>query len=154
MRFKDILAFFESRLQLSATMRQRLVRVPFDLDYPYWIEDPDFDLEYPRLFELPNGKAPGPMRRGHFRDLSEAPPMPTTSIFTRTDGIVHWRGSVQRCDRPDCENIAVHASHCGLGVNPASVYAIADRLAQPEGEWAPFVPSGMARLFFPQQPPG
>ncbi|MEM6476538.1 MAG: wax ester/triacylglycerol synthase family O-acyltransferase [Pseudomonadota bacterium] len=45
-RFKDILNFFESRLQLSKTMRQRLVRVPFDLDYPYWIEDPDFDLEY------------------------------------------------------------------------------------------------------------
>ncbi|MEM1051192.1 MAG: wax ester/triacylglycerol synthase family O-acyltransferase [Pseudomonadota bacterium] len=45
-RFKDILEFFRSRLQLSKTMRQRLVRVPFDLDYPYWIEDPDFDLEF------------------------------------------------------------------------------------------------------------
>ena len=45
-RFKDILSFLESRMQLSKTMRQRLVRVPFDLDYPYWIEDPDFDLEY------------------------------------------------------------------------------------------------------------
>lgn len=45
-RFKDILSFFESRMQLSKTMRQRLVKVPFDLDYPYWIEDPDFDLEY------------------------------------------------------------------------------------------------------------
>lgn len=45
-RFKDILDFFRSRMQLSKTMRQRLVRVPFDLDYPYWIEDPDFDLEY------------------------------------------------------------------------------------------------------------
>ncbi|TNE57403.1 MAG: wax ester/triacylglycerol synthase family O-acyltransferase [Sphingomonadales bacterium] len=45
-RFKDILSFFESRMQLSRTVRQRMVRVPFDLDYPYWIEDPDFDLEY------------------------------------------------------------------------------------------------------------
>ncbi|MEP5510310.1 MAG: wax ester/triacylglycerol synthase family O-acyltransferase [Erythrobacter sp.] len=45
-RFKDILGFFRSRLQLSKSVRQRLVRVPFDLDYPYWIEDPDFDLEY------------------------------------------------------------------------------------------------------------
>lgn len=45
-RFKDILTFFESRLQLSTTMRRRMVRVPFDLDYPYWIEDPEFDLEY------------------------------------------------------------------------------------------------------------
>ena len=45
-RFKDILRFMESRMQLSKTMRQRLVRVPFDLDYPYWIEDKEFDLEY------------------------------------------------------------------------------------------------------------
>lgn len=45
-RFKDILAFFKSRMQLSKTMRQRLVKVPFGIDYPYWIEDPDFDLEY------------------------------------------------------------------------------------------------------------
>ncbi|MEM6388159.1 MAG: wax ester/triacylglycerol synthase family O-acyltransferase [Pseudomonadota bacterium] len=45
-RFKDILAFIESRMQLSTTIRQRLVRVPFDLDYPYWVEDPNFDLEY------------------------------------------------------------------------------------------------------------
>ena len=45
-RFKDLLSFYASRMQMSKTMRQRLVRVPFDLDYPYWIEDPDFDLEY------------------------------------------------------------------------------------------------------------
>lgn len=45
-RYKDILRFFESRMQLSRTMRQRLVRVPFDLDYPYWVEDKDFDLEF------------------------------------------------------------------------------------------------------------
>ena len=45
-RFKDILGFLADRLKTSSTMRQRLVRVPFDLDYPYWIEDPDFDLEY------------------------------------------------------------------------------------------------------------
>ena len=44
-RFKDILAFYETRLPLSKTVRQRMVRVPFDLDYPYWIEDKEFDLE-------------------------------------------------------------------------------------------------------------
>ena len=35
-----------TRLYARLMTRQRLVRVPFDLDYPYWIEDPDFDLEY------------------------------------------------------------------------------------------------------------
>ena len=45
-RFKDILGFYESRMKLSKTMRQRLVKVPLSIDYPYWIEDPEFDLEY------------------------------------------------------------------------------------------------------------
>lgn len=45
-RFKDILGFLEARMQMSRTMRQRMVQVPFNLDYPYWIEDANFDLEY------------------------------------------------------------------------------------------------------------
>ena len=45
-RFKDILEFVEGRLHLAKTMRQRMVKVPFEIDYPYWIEDPKFDLEY------------------------------------------------------------------------------------------------------------
>jgi WS/DGAT/MGAT family acyltransferase len=45
-RFKDILAIYESRLHLGEYLRSRLVRVPMDLDHPYWIEDPDFDLEF------------------------------------------------------------------------------------------------------------
>jgi WS/DGAT/MGAT family acyltransferase len=45
-RFKDILHFIASRLQGARSFRQRLVRVPFDVDHPYWIEDPEFDLEF------------------------------------------------------------------------------------------------------------
>jgi len=45
-RFKDILHFIRHRLPLAKTMRQRMVKVPFGIDYPYWIEDPNFDLEY------------------------------------------------------------------------------------------------------------
>ena len=45
-RFKDILRFISSRLQGARSFRQRLVRVPFDVDHPYWIEDPEFDLEF------------------------------------------------------------------------------------------------------------
>lgn len=45
-RFKDILNFIKGRLQLAPIMRRRMVRVPFGIDYPYWIEDPKFDLEY------------------------------------------------------------------------------------------------------------
>ena len=45
-RFKDILSFMESRLSLSETMRQKMVKVPFGIDYPYWIKDSNFDIEY------------------------------------------------------------------------------------------------------------
>jgi diacylglycerol O-acyltransferase len=36
----------ESRLHLVPLFRRRLVEVPFGLDQPYWIEDPDFDIEF------------------------------------------------------------------------------------------------------------
>jgi len=45
-RFKDILSFVENRLRLSKTLRQKMVKVPFGIDYPYWVQDIDFDLEY------------------------------------------------------------------------------------------------------------
>lgn len=45
-RFKDILGHIESRLHLSPVFRQKLLRLPFDIDYPYWIEDDSFDLEF------------------------------------------------------------------------------------------------------------
>ncbi|WP_252260353.1 WS/DGAT/MGAT family O-acyltransferase [Erythrobacter aurantius] len=98
-RFKDILGFIESRMQLSRTMRQRLVRVPFDLDYPYWIEDPNFDLEYHvRHVALPK---PGDWRqlciqaaRIHARPLDlDRPPWE----FTVVEGLDNVRGYPKGC---------------------------------------------------------
>ena len=45
-RFKQILAHVESRLGLLPVFREKILRVPLDLDYPYWIEDESFDIEY------------------------------------------------------------------------------------------------------------
>jgi WS/DGAT/MGAT family acyltransferase len=44
--FADVLDHLAPRLHLARAFRQRIVRVPGDLDHPYWIEDADFDLEY------------------------------------------------------------------------------------------------------------
>ena len=44
--FKGILAYLEQRLHLARSFRQKLVRVPGDLDHPWWVEDADFDLEF------------------------------------------------------------------------------------------------------------
>ena len=69
-------------------------------------------------------------------------PVPATSIYSRTDGIVNWHTSLQRLSAT-AENIEVHlASHIGIGVNPAALWAVADRLAQPEGEFKHFDRSG------------
>lgn len=102
-----------------------------------------------RIFEMLNGKEPELIQPGRFDSLHEAPPVPTTSILTKTDGIVHWHASVQEDggEHPS-ENIVVHASHCGLGVNPSVMIALADRLRQKEGEWAPFEPSAYQKWMY------
>lgn len=78
--------------------------------------------------------------------LRVAPRVPTTSIYSRSDGIVAWQGSVQQPDHGQTENIEVVASHIGLGVNPSAWWAVADRLAQPEGQWRPFERTGLYGL--------
>jgi hypothetical protein len=69
-------------------------------------------------------------------------PVPATSIYSRTDGVVHWRTS-QVKEHPEAENIeVVGASHLGLGFNPAVLWAVADRLSQAEGVFTPFARKG------------
>ena len=62
--------------------------------------------------------------------------------------ICHWQNCLEK-EGPQAENIEVEGSHCGLGHHPAAVYAIADRLAQPEGKWKHFDRGGVRSLFFP-----
>lgn len=80
--------------------------------------------------------------------VARAPKVPTTSIYSRSDGIVPWRASAMQ-DAAQSENIEVHGSHVGLGANPAVLYAVADRLSQPEGAWRPFSRNGPGALVFP-----
>jgi pimeloyl-ACP methyl ester carboxylesterase len=79
--------------------------------------------------------------------LRTAPPVPTTSIYSRTDGIVAWQCSLNP-PGPLAENIELHASHIGLGLNPLAMVAIADRLAQDPDRWTPFDTTGLRGLFF------
>jgi len=75
------------------------------------------------------------------------PPVPSTAIYTRSDGIVAWQGCREQ-ESATTENIEVEGSHSGLGYNPAVLYAIADRLALPEGEWRPFDRNGLRSLLY------
>ena len=85
-------------------------------------------------------------RRGQHPDeaalraqLAAPIPVPATAIYSRTDGIVAWRSCCEQ-PGPRAENLEVVASHCGIGHHPIVLLTIADRLAQPEGAWTPFVP--------------
>ncbi|WGS22775.1 MULTISPECIES: alpha/beta hydrolase [unclassified Bradyrhizobium] len=94
-----------------------------------------------RLYELLSGEAVDDIPEIRAAIAGDMP-VPTTSIYSRTDGIVNWRTSRVRLSAT-AENIEVHfASHIGLGVNPAALWALADRLAQPEGEFRHFDRSG------------
>lgn len=80
------------------------------------------------LYRLLNGGSPrvGPHLRRQFR---QAPPVPTTCIYSRSDGVVAWQACVQPRPEPHVENIEVEGSHCGMGWNPEVLEVVAGRLA-------------------------
>jgi alpha-beta hydrolase superfamily lysophospholipase len=63
--------------------------------------------------------------------------VPTTCIYSKTDGIVAWQCCTS-LPAPETENVEVRSSHLGYGHNVETLWVIADRLAQPEGSWRPF----------------
>ena len=100
-----------------------------------------------RLYEWLTGERLDAIDAGRLAEFRDAPPVPTTSIFSRTDGIAAWPTSLQP-EGPLAESIQVPGSHLGLGFNPLVLYAIADRLAQEEERWQPFFRAGVSH------PPG
>jgi len=132
------------RVERVKRPRGELVRQVITLGSPFG--DVGRPTNVSRLFELMAGRSTE-FPRELVERLREPPPVPSTSIYSRTDGIAHWKA----CREPEShqtENIEVPGSHCGLGHNPVVLHAIADRLAQPEGEWSPFEVSGWRRLAF------
>ncbi len=91
-RFKDVLRFFEARLDSLPLFRRRLVTVPLGLDRPYWIEDPDIDVEFHvRHIALPH---PGDWRqlciqvaRIHSRPLDRSKPLWEAYVIEGLDHI-------------------------------------------------------------------
>jgi pimeloyl-ACP methyl ester carboxylesterase len=69
--------------------------------------------------------------------LRECPPVPTTSVYSRSDGVVCWRGCLER-RTPASESVEVGASHLGMVTHPEVLKVVADRLAQAEGRWKPY----------------
>ncbi len=100
-----------------------------------------------KLFEWVSGTEIDEVDPETFSQIRNTPPVPTTSIYSVTDGVVAWRSSLDN-EGPQAENLQVPGSHLGLGANPLVLHAILDRLAQPEGNWQKFDRSGFKRFFY------
>ena len=88
------------------------------------------------LYRLLSGAKP-PQSRRYLEELKRALPVPSTSVFSKADGIVPWQGCLQKAG-PLAENVEVPGvSHLGMGTNRAVLALVAERLAQPEGAWKP-----------------
>lgn len=130
--------------RLLALHRPADVRQVVSLGSPIRVEDPEANLsEAVRRIAQLAGLQRG--RRGH--DLTWVP-VPSTVIYSRHDGVV----AAASCRQPvhaTAENVEVHGAHTGLGHNPTVIWAVADRLAQPDGHWAPFRPPLPLRPWYP-----
>jgi pimeloyl-ACP methyl ester carboxylesterase len=132
-----------------ARSHPRQVRQVITLGSPYAMTHPGqshADGPYRRLSFLhaPSSKLPSSEHRS--RPIN----VPSTAVYSRLDGIAAW----QTCVEPETalhQNVEVRCSHVGFGVDPATLWLIADRLARPPGLQVPFRPPLSLRLLYPRQ---
>lgn len=140
-RFKDIMAHVESRLHMSPLFKRRLVRVPLELDFPYWVDDDHFDLEY----HVQHGRLPEPgdwrqfcihMARYHSRPLDMNRPLWEIFVVEGLDNI-EWlpKGSYA---------IAIKIHHAA--VDGKSIIDFFGAMADIDNKGTPAVPLNTARL--------
>lgn len=101
-----------------------------------------------RLFESFSGQPIDQVDPQTMEHIRTPPPMPSTAVYSRSDGVAHWRSCVDNHEGPGTENVEVDGSHCGLGCNPLVLEVIADRLAQPEDSWQPFERRGARQWLY------
>ncbi|TAG28113.1 MAG: alpha/beta fold hydrolase [Burkholderiales bacterium] len=101
-----------------------------------------------RLYEWLSGEQLKDIAPEQVARVLAKPPVPTTSVYSKTDGIVAWPCSIEG-DNNDGESIHLRAaSHLGMTACPSALYLVAERLAQPEGHWQAFAPTGWQRLVY------
>ncbi|MCZ6644181.1 MAG: alpha/beta hydrolase [Gammaproteobacteria bacterium] len=103
-----------------------------------------------KLFRYMSGMSENEMREQMRNYQGQPPPVPSTAIYSKSDGVVHWRSCLE-FEGEQAENVEIIGSHSGMALNPLVLNVIADRLAQPEGHWRPFKRNkGMRALFYPR----
>ncbi len=101
------------------------------------------------LYEALSGERFGDMPQVDRNAIGGSLAVPTTAVYSKTDGVVNWKSCVLE-ERDGAENARVCGSHLGLGVNPSVLWLVADRLAQAEGTFARFTPLGPFALTYPR----
>ncbi len=104
------------------------------------------------MFESATGTQVQSLPAEFLAQMATAPPVPTTSILSKSDGVVAWRTCVDHTPG-DVQNLEVVSSHVGLPTNAAALYLVADRLAQPVDGWKPFHPVGWQRSVITEHEP-
>lgn len=92
------------------------------------------------LYRLLNGQKIRDTHDSRANTLPFAPPVPTTAIYSKSDGVVSWQYCIEYDEGDHLENIEVRGSHLGMGINSMTWLILADRLAQQPGSWKPFDP--------------
>lgn len=130
--------------RLLAHLHPLMVRQVITLGSPF-AGHPSSTTVYP----IVQSRIDSPPERSRNRILAgkPLPGIPSTAVFSKTDGIVPWQIATQR-PSAIAENVEVYGSHTGLGFNPTVLYAAADRLANRDGEWSPLQRTGLKRLMY------
>jgi pimeloyl-ACP methyl ester carboxylesterase len=131
----------------------RQVRQVISLGSPFALTDRPVDgspgvRAYERLTPGRGSRRPRALQGTLARPL----PVPSTAVYSRWDGVVDWR-ACRQTPGPTSENVAVRSSHLGMGHDPAVLWVVADRLAQPRHDWRPFerpTRFGLGTLFPPE----
>ena len=120
-----------------------LVRRVITLGSPFALRDPVQSRADAAFRRQTSRHAPRGLRWEHV-----AQPIPTlsTAVFSKRDGIVHWRSCIEPTSEVH-QNVEVRCAHLGFGVDPAALWVIADRLAATGSE--PFRPPTMLRPMYP-----
>jgi len=140
-RFRDILAHIEGRLHMSPLFKRRLVHVPLELDFPYWVDDEHFDLEY----HVQHGRLPRPgdwrqfcihMARYHSRPLDMNRPLWEMFVVEGLDHI-EWlpKGSYA---------IATKIHHAA--VDGTAIVDFFGAMADIDNKGTPAIPLNMAKF--------
>lgn len=87
------------------------------------------------------------VRIGMLPDSTRPPPVPSTAIYSRSDGIVAWQ-LCKEYDGPYAESVQITGSHTGMSLHPVVFWILANRLAQPLGAWTKLDRAALYRACF------